>query len=82
MNGVIKNSTNLNLYQTEIVEIVDNNTPCFHPRPLQIDYVNFKKNVLVHRKIKALDGNIKQLRYVLKFFRSYRGLSKTMILNV
>lgn len=56
MNGAIKNFTNLVLYQIETIEIVYNNTLCFHLRPLQIVYVNFKKNLLVYRKIKALDG--------------------------
>lgn len=74
MNGAIKNSTILISYQIEIIKIVYNNTPCFHLRPLQIVYVNFKKNVLVYRKIKALDGYIKQFRCVLKFFRSYTFL--------
>lgn len=59
MNGAIKNSTHLVLYQIEIIEIVYNNATCSQPRPLQIVYVNFKKNVLMYRKIKALDGNIK-----------------------
>lgn len=71
MNGAINNSTHLVLYQIEIIEIVYNNTPCFHPRTLQIVYVNLKKNVLIYRKIKVLDGNIKGLRWVLKFFCLY-----------
>lgn len=79
MNGAIKNSTFLVLYQIKIIQIVYNNTPCFHLRPLQIVYINFKKNVLVYCKIKALDGYKKQFRCVLKFFSSYRDLSITMI---